>query len=110
MPRAAAAGRPPAGGDAIGYTQRMSQQQIAVKLPDGLLRAVDELVGTGTFESRSQAVRHALEGLVLADRRRLIDDAFAAGFAEHPDTDEKLADATRLAIGSIADEPWEKWW
>lgn len=85
-------------------------KQIAVKLPDRLVREVDALVGAGNFSSRSQAVRYALEGLVLSDRRRAIDEAFARGFAEHPETSEELSDATRLAIESIEDEPWEKWW
>ncbi len=85
-------------------------QQIAVKLPERLVSDVDRLVGEGSFESRSHAVRYALEGLVRADRRRLIDEAFVRGFAEHPESEEELADATRLAIESIDEEPWEKWW
>jgi Arc/MetJ-type ribon-helix-helix transcriptional regulator len=84
--------------------------QIAVKLPDRLLREVDDLIGAGGFQSRSHAVRYALEGLVRAERRRSIDEAFARGFTRHPETDEELADATRLAIESIEEEPWEKWW
>lgn len=85
-------------------------QQIAVKLPDALLRDVDGLIGAGAFETRSHAVRHALEGLVRADRRKVIDEAFASGFAAHPETADELADAARLAVESIDDEPWEKWW
>ena len=85
-------------------------QQIAVKLPNRLVSDLDRLVGDGSFESRSHAVRYALEGLVRADRRRVIDEAFARGFADRPESDEELADATRLAIESIEEEPWEKWW
>jgi len=85
-------------------------QQIAVKLPDHLLKAIDDLVNAGRFESRSQAVRYGLEGLVRADDRRVIDEAFARGFTDYPDTPEELADARRLAIKSIDEEPWEKWW
>lgn len=84
--------------------------QIAVKLPDGLVRDVDALVDAGAFASRSDAVRRSLRVLVTASRRRQIDDAFAVGFALHPETDEELADAARLAIESIEEEPWEKWW
>ena len=81
-----------------------------MKLPDGLLRDVDGLIGAGGFESRSHAVRTALQSLIRAERCKVIDEAFASGFAAHPETDEELADATRLAIESIDDEPWEKWW
>ena len=85
-------------------------KQIAVKLPGHLLDAIDALVSAGRFESRSDAVRDGLEGLVRADQRRQIDDAFRRGFTEFPETADEIDDARRLAIESIDDEPWEKWW
>lgn len=84
--------------------------QIAVKLPDGLVRNLDRLVDDGAFASRSQAVRRALDALVTSYQRKDVDDAFAAGFERDPDRDEELADATRLAVEAIEDEPWERWW
>jgi hypothetical protein len=41
---------------------------------------------------------------------RTIDQAFADGVSAHPDTDDDVRRATALAIESIDDEPWEKWW
>jgi Arc/MetJ-type ribon-helix-helix transcriptional regulator len=90
------------------YAENMTQ--IAVKLPDGLVKALDALVEAGRFESRSHAVRYGVEHLVRSDERRRIDEAFRSGFAEHPETPAELEDARRLAIDSIEDEPWEKWW
>jgi hypothetical protein len=35
---------------------------------------------------------------------------FASGFRRLPDDGAELAEATRLAIEAIEDEPWERWW
>lgn len=84
--------------------------QIAVKLPDRLVAEVDRLVADGSFASRSDAVRRGLETLVGAAERQRIDRAFAEGFRRHPESDDEIADATRLAVEAIDDEPWERWW
>ncbi len=84
--------------------------QIAVKLPPELVRELDRLVARGEFNSRSQAVRSGLEELVSARRRHEIDRQYGVAFERLPETDEELADATRLAVESINEEPWERWW
>ncbi|MFN8103653.1 MAG: ribbon-helix-helix domain-containing protein [Acidimicrobiia bacterium] len=72
--------------------------QIAVKLPDRVVEDLDRLVAAGAFENRSDAVRHAIAVLLAADRRRLIDEAFAEGFRRVPDTGAEVAEARRLAV------------
>ncbi len=84
--------------------------QIAVKLPDRLITEIDRLVATGSFASRSDAVRHSIEALVRSSERQRIDRAFVDGFRRHPDREDELADAARLAAEAISDEPWERWW
>ena len=84
--------------------------QIAVKLPDGLVRELDELVAQGLFSSRSSAVRRAVEIIVAAQRRDALDAAYANGYREVPESESELAEARRLATRAIDDEPWEKWW
>lgn len=84
--------------------------QIAVKLPDDLVAAIDRLVGEGAYPSRSAAVRRALDSLVAASERAALDQAFADGFRAAPETAEELSDAMRVAVEAINDEPWEKWW
>lgn len=84
--------------------------QIAVKLPGDVLDGIDRLVEEGVYANRSDAVRQALVELIRRRQRLVIDQRFAAGFAANPETDDELADATRLAIESIDDEPWERWW
>ena len=84
--------------------------QIAVKLPEHLVAAVDKLVADGAFASRSAAVRRGIEDMVDRQRRSRIDREFAEGFRHSPDTAQEVADATRLAVDAIDDEPWVKWW
>lgn len=84
--------------------------QIAVKLPDDLVARLDELVRSGRFPSRSTGLRRALEVLLRAEERQRIDAAFAEGFGRVPDDGAELAEATRLAVEAIEDEPWERWW
>lgn len=84
--------------------------QLAVKLPEELLSRLDRLVGQGRFASRSDAVRYGISTMVRDAEREAIDDAFTVGFARHPDDDEVLAEAERLATEAIIDEPWERWW
>lgn len=85
-------------------------KQIAVKVPDSVLEAVDELVASGRFSSRSGAVRAGLDLLVRRADREVIDRAFADGFRRRPEGSDELDEARRLAIEAIEDEPWEPWW
>jgi Arc/MetJ-type ribon-helix-helix transcriptional regulator len=84
--------------------------QIAVKIPDEVLARIDEMVAKGLFQSRSAAVRQGLETLLVAHKRRAVDRAFRDAFRENPETDDEMKEAHRLAIESIHDEVWEKWW
>lgn len=84
--------------------------QIAVKLPDALVRQLDDLVAQGVFPNRSSAVRHAIEAILARERRAALDRAYAEGYRRLPESETELAEATRLAKRAIDDEPWQKWW
>ena len=84
--------------------------QIAVKLPDDLVRELDQLVDQGLFPSRSAAVRQGVEAVVVARRRETVERAYAEGYAQSPESDQELAEARRLAVQAIQAEPWDKWW
>jgi Arc/MetJ-type ribon-helix-helix transcriptional regulator len=84
--------------------------QIAVKLSDEMLAALDELVTAGHFESRSGAVRAGVREILRQTARRGTDLKFAEGFRRSPESEAELADAYRLAFEAIEDEPWERWW
>ena len=92
-----------------GYAPGMTIQ-IAVKLPDDLVNEIDRLVDDGAFASRSQAVRSGLEAIVADTRRSALDRRYAESMARLPETEEEMAEATRLAVASIHEEPWERWW
>jgi Arc/MetJ-type ribon-helix-helix transcriptional regulator len=84
--------------------------QIAVKIPEEILARIDEMVAKGLLQSRSAAVRQGLETLLVAHKRQALDHAFRDGFRENPETDHEMKEAYLLAIESIHDEVWEKWW
>jgi len=84
--------------------------QIAVKLPDELVGELDRLVEQGAFASRSQAIRAGLETMVTARRRAELERRYQEAIAQIPETKEEIAEATRLAVDAINDEPWEPWW
>lgn len=84
--------------------------QIAVKLPDGLVRELDALVAQGLFASRSSAVRRAVEMIVSGQRRDALEEEYANGYRRAPESESELAEARRLATLAINDESWEKWW
>lgn len=78
--------------------------QIAVKLSDDLLREVDDLVAQGVFASRFSVVRSGLEAVVFAQRDRAVDQAYADGYRDIPESDQELSAARRLAVRAIHDE------
>jgi len=84
--------------------------QVAVKLPEGLVREVDELVARGVFPNRSSVIRQGLEALVEAQRREAVARAYQRGYEATPESEEEMAEATRLAVAAVHDEPWERWW
>lgn len=84
--------------------------QIAVKLPDELVFEIDRLIEGGAFANRSQVVRSGLEAIVASRRRQDIDRRYQDAVAAFPETPDEIAEATRLAVDAIDDEPWERWW
>ncbi len=84
--------------------------QIAVKLPDTLASELDRLVRRGEFENRSQALREGLQTILAARERDRLRDRYRKAIADHPETAGEISDATRLAVESIEEEPWERWW
>ncbi len=84
--------------------------QIAVKLPDTLASELDRLVRRGEFENRSQALREGLQTILASREQEWLRERYRKAIAEHPETTGEVRDATRLAVESIEEEPWERWW
>lgn len=81
-------------------------EQIAIRIPDGLAESLEDLVASGRFASKAEAVRRALEALVETERRRRLGELIAEGYRRIPQQDEEVALATTAAIRSIEEEPW----
>lgn len=84
--------------------------QIALKLPDELVEAADEIVRQGAYTSRSDLARKAIEALVVTEQRRSIDDLYRSAYTAIPETDAEIEEAVALATRTIAEEPWDAWW
>jgi Arc/MetJ-type ribon-helix-helix transcriptional regulator len=59
--------------------------QIAVRIPERYLAALDEAVRAGRFASRAAAVREALDRLLAAEREREIAEEYRRAYAQHPE-------------------------
>lgn len=81
-------------------------EQIAIRIPDTLAESLEELVTSGRFETKAEAVRTALEVLVEAERRARVGSLIADAYRRVPQDDQEVEAATRAAIRSIHEEPW----
>jgi Arc/MetJ-type ribon-helix-helix transcriptional regulator len=81
-------------------------EQIAIRIPDALAESLEQLVDSGRFETKADAVRTALGALIDAERRRRIGEVIAEGYRRVPQDDDEVRAATRAAIRSIHEEPW----
>jgi Arc/MetJ-type ribon-helix-helix transcriptional regulator len=81
-------------------------KQIAVRIPDALAESLEELVTSGRFETKAEAVRTALEVLVEAERRGRVGALIADAYRRVPQGDQEVEAATSAAIRSIHEEPW----
>ena len=88
------------------YTDEMSTEQIAVRLPEDLLAALDDLVNRGIYETRAAAVRAGIEAVRELDRRRQADVAVVEGYRQAPPTKAEHAAAIASLRDAILEEPW----
>jgi Arc/MetJ-type ribon-helix-helix transcriptional regulator len=58
--------------------------QVSVRLTDADVHALDGLVASGRFTSRSAALHAGLADLVRDERERAIAEAYRRGYGEHP--------------------------
>ncbi|HEX6239106.1 MAG TPA: ribbon-helix-helix domain-containing protein [Acidimicrobiales bacterium] len=84
----------------------MPPEQIAVRLPEDLMRELDELVGRGVYESRAAAVRAGIEAVVDLEHRRVTDRAVVEGYRRSPQTRGERVAALASLRDAIVEEPW----
>ncbi|PZS33785.1 MAG: hypothetical protein DLM61_04575, partial [Pseudonocardiales bacterium] len=59
--------------------------QIAVRIPEGDLAALDDAVRAGRFASRAAAVREGLTRLLREERDREIAESYRRAYSKHPE-------------------------
>lgn len=70
------------------------------------MTALDQLVRTGRYGSRAEAVRAGVEKVLEGETRRLVDNAIVAGYHNHPQTEADAHAATASLRVAIEEEPW----
>jgi len=58
--------------------------QVPVRLTEADVAALDAIVASGAFASRSDAIRAALARLIGEERERAIDEAYRRGYGARP--------------------------
>ncbi len=58
--------------------------QIAVRLSDEDVSALDEVIARGGFQNRASALREGLARLLREEREREIEEAYRRGYGEQP--------------------------
>jgi Arc/MetJ-type ribon-helix-helix transcriptional regulator len=81
-------------------------QQIAIRIPDALATQLDQLVTSGRFETKADAVRTALESLIDTERRAEIGRQIVEGYRRVPQDDADVAAAAQATTRAIDEEPW----
>ena len=81
-------------------------EQFAIRMSHELASSLDELVSSGRFATRAEAVRAAIEQLLDAEHRHDIGRRIVQGYTDVPQTDGEVAAATEAAVRSIQEEPW----
>ena len=80
--------------------------QIIARVPKEVADGLNELVESGLFETKSDAVREALVRLIDRVRRDEIGRRIVEGYRRMPQTDEEFAGADEAARRMIEEEPW----
>ncbi|HEY4611268.1 MAG TPA: hypothetical protein VIH06_18770 [Ilumatobacteraceae bacterium] len=80
--------------------------QLAIRLPDDLLRDLDWVVVRLDYDSRAEAMRDALVRLVDQERRRQIDEQYIEAYTRMPQTEEEMADIPFQSWDLDGDDDW----
>jgi putative addiction module CopG family antidote len=76
-----------------------------VRLPDEMVKEIDQLIEDGRYESRADAVRVALHRLLEDLREQQLDAAIVSGYQRMPDTPTD-AWVTAATEALVKEEPW----
>ncbi len=80
--------------------------QLVTKVDDATADAIDELIASGQFASRSEVVRAGLVHVVEEARRVAMRNSIRSGYQRIPETAEEIEHARRATVAMIAEESW----
>jgi len=80
--------------------------QLAIRLPDELLRDLDWVVLRLDYDSRAEAMREALKRLIDQERRCQIDEQYVEAYTRMPQTEEEMADIPFQSWDLDGDDDW----
>ncbi len=81
-------------------------KMITVRMSDERVRAIDELVASGSHTTRAAVIVEAIDKLVADLERERIDREIVDGYTRIPQTDEELEWAEWSTEQSVTEEPW----
>ena len=84
----------------------MSQRDRTVRLPDALASELQALVADGTFGSKADAIRSAIEALIDVERRRRVGAAIVEGYRRMPETPDESSRKLVSPRSLIEEESW----
>lgn len=87
------------------YAERITTQ-LVTRIPDALIKAVDDLVQAGVYPSRSDAVRAGLAIVVDERRRAAVGRTISDGYRRIPQAADDLAWPDAATAAMISAEPW----
>jgi metal-responsive CopG/Arc/MetJ family transcriptional regulator len=82
--------------------------QLAIRLPDELVRDLDWVVIRLKYDSRTEAMRDALIKLIDQERRRQIDEEYIEAYTRMPQTEEEMADIPFQSWDLDGDDDWSE--
>ena len=86
------------------YPDRMPT--VAIRLPDEMIIEIDGLIEAGSFSTRTDVIKGALQRLLADLERERIDQAIIEGYRRIPETEEEMAQAYQNAKEMVDEEPW----
>lgn len=78
--------------------------QLAVRVSEAQLRALDGYAAFRGYANRADAIRAAIAEAIKRAEDEAIDRSYREGYASRPESEEEMADAYRLGLASIEEE------
>jgi metal-responsive CopG/Arc/MetJ family transcriptional regulator len=79
--------------------------QLAVRVTEDQLKALDTYAAFRGYENRADAIRAAIAEAIKRANDEAIDQAYRDRYAEFPETEQEMAEAHNLALAAIREEP-----